>query len=88
MSTQLASRFLKMGHIQHIHFVGVGGVGMAGIAEVILGQGYRVSGSDQAENALTKRLRELGADIFMVIAQKILKVPMYSCVPQLLLGIM
>ncbi len=55
---------LRMGHIQHIHFVGVGGVGMAGIAEVILGQGYKVSGSDLSENALTKRLRNLGADIF------------------------
>jgi UDP-N-acetylmuramate--alanine ligase len=58
------SRFVKMGHIEHIHFVGVGGVGMAGIAEVILGQGYKVSGSDLADNALTKRLRDLGADIF------------------------
>lgn len=53
-----------MGHIQHIHFVGVGGVGMAGIAEVILGQGYKVSGSDLGENALTKRLRSLGAEIY------------------------
>ncbi len=55
---------MKMGHIQHIHFVGVGGVGMAGIAEVILGQGYKVSGSDLSDNALTKRLRGLGADIY------------------------
>ncbi|HSW71733.1 MAG TPA: UDP-N-acetylmuramate--L-alanine ligase [Gammaproteobacteria bacterium] len=55
---------MKMGHIQHIHFVGVGGVGMAGIAEVILGQGYQVSGSDLSANALTKRLQDLGATIF------------------------
>jgi UDP-N-acetylmuramate--alanine ligase len=54
----------EMGRIKHIHFVGVGGVGMAGIAEVLLSQGYRVSGSDLADNALTKRLRSIGAEIF------------------------
>ncbi len=54
----------EMGRIKHIHFVGVGGVGMAGIAEVLLSQGYRVSGSDLADNALTKRLRLVGAEIY------------------------
>lgn len=54
----------EMGRIKHIHFVGVGGVGMAGIAEVLLSQGYRVSGSDLADNALTKRLRSEGAEIY------------------------
>lgn len=54
----------EMGRIKHIHFVGVGGVGMAGIAEVLLSQGYRVSGSDLADNALTKRLRSVGAEIY------------------------
>ncbi len=54
----------EMGRIKHIHFVGVGGVGMAGIAEVLLSQGYRVSGSDLADNALTKRLRSFGAEIY------------------------
>ncbi|HSW94438.1 MAG TPA: UDP-N-acetylmuramate--L-alanine ligase [Gammaproteobacteria bacterium] len=53
-----------MGRIRHIHFIGVGGVGMAGIAEVLLGQGYRVSGSDLADNALTERLRSMGATIY------------------------
>lgn len=53
----------EMGRIKHIHFVGIGGVGMAGIAEVLLSQGYRVSGSDLADNALTKRLRSIGAEI-------------------------
>jgi len=57
------SHLLRMGHIKHIHFVGIGGVGMAGIAEVILAQGYQVSGSDLADNALTTRLRNLGATI-------------------------
>jgi UDP-N-acetylmuramate--alanine ligase len=54
----------EMGRIKHIHFVGIGGVGMAGIAEVLLSQGYRVSGSDLADNALTKRLRAVGAEIY------------------------
>ncbi len=54
----------EMGRVKHIHFVGIGGVGMGGIAEVLLSQGYRVSGSDLADNALTKRLRSIGAEIF------------------------
>lgn len=48
---------------QRIHFVGVGGVGMSGIAEVLINLGYKVSGSDIKENANTKRLASLGAHI-------------------------
>jgi UDP-N-acetylmuramate--alanine ligase len=55
----------EMGRIQHVHFVGIGGVGMAGIAEVLISQGYKVSGSDLSDNALTKRLRAAGAEIFL-----------------------
>jgi UDP-N-acetylmuramate--alanine ligase len=58
------SWIFEMGRIKHIHFVGIGGVGMAGIAEVLLSQGYRVSGSDLSDNALTKRLRSVGAEIY------------------------
>jgi len=54
----------EMGHIKHVHFVGIGGVGMAGIAEVLLRQGYTVSGSDLAENSLTQWLRVMGAMIY------------------------
>jgi UDP-N-acetylmuramate--alanine ligase len=54
----------EMGRIKHIHFVGIGGVGMAGIAEVLLSQGYRVSGSDLSDNALTKRLSSIGAEVY------------------------
>ena len=43
-----------------IHFVGIGGIGMSGIAEVLLNLGYRVSGSDLKESDITRRLRELG----------------------------
>lgn len=49
--------------VRHIHFVGIGGSGMSGIAEVLLTLGYRVSGSDVARNAATERLARLGATI-------------------------
>jgi len=47
--------------VRHIHFVGIGGAGMSGIAEVLLNLGYVVSGSDLADNAVTQRLAKLGA---------------------------
>lgn len=59
------SWIFEMGHIKHAHFVGIGGVGMGGIAEVLLRLGYTVSGSDIAENALTQWLRVMGATIFI-----------------------
>ncbi|MBU6486175.1 MAG: UDP-N-acetylmuramate--L-alanine ligase, partial [Betaproteobacteria bacterium] len=49
--------------VKRVHFVGIGGAGMSGIAEVLANQGYRVSGSDLAENAATRRLRSLGIDV-------------------------
>lgn len=49
--------------IEHIHFVGIGGSGMSGIAEVLLNLGYRISGSDLSQSAVTQRLVELGATI-------------------------
>src|SRR5512140_1396834 len=48
-----------------IHFVGIGGIGMSGIAEVLLNLGYRVSGSDQRESEVTRRLRSLGGKLFV-----------------------
>src|SRR3954464_6684568 len=50
--------------IQQIHFVGIGGSGMSGIAEVLVNLGYQVSGSDQKRSAVTDRLASLGARIF------------------------
>jgi len=50
--------------IQRIHFVGIGGIGMSGIAEVLLNLGYKVSGSDLKSSAVTERLAGLGAAIF------------------------
>jgi UDP-N-acetylmuramate--alanine ligase len=49
--------------IKHIHFIGVGGTGMCGIAEVLLNLGYIISGSDLGQNAATQRLMKLGARI-------------------------
>ena len=50
--------------IQRIHFVGIGGIGMSGIAEVLLNLGYKVSGSDLKSSAVTQRLASLGAITF------------------------
>jgi len=49
--------------VRHVHFVGIGGAGMSGIAEVMLNLGYTVSGSDLADGAVTRRLAGLGARI-------------------------
>ena len=48
----------------HIHFVGIGGIGMSGIAELLLNLGYRVSGSDVKSSDITDRLKNLGGTIF------------------------
>ena len=49
--------------IRHIHMVGIGGAGMSGIAEVLLNQGYEISGSDLSDSAVVRHLRELGARV-------------------------
>ncbi len=56
----LGSRF-KNRHAARVHFVGIGGIGMSGIAEVLINLGYLVSGSDLKESELTRRLSSLGA---------------------------
>lgn len=55
----------EMRRIQHLHFVGIGGSGMCGIAEVMSNQGYKVSGSDISESPVTKRLQDIGIEIFI-----------------------
>ena len=50
--------------IKHVHFVGIGGIGMSGIAEVLLNLGYRVTGSDMRATAITDRLQRCGATIY------------------------
>jgi UDP-N-acetylmuramate--alanine ligase len=51
--------------IQRVHFVGIGGIGMSGIAEVLLNLGFKVSGSDLKGSPVTERLASLGAKIFI-----------------------
>lgn len=63
-----ADAFLPLSHrpmrrVRRVHFVGIGGSGMAGIAEVLINLGYTVSGSDIRESSATRRLAELGAEI-------------------------
>lgn len=54
-----------MGRVEQIHFVGIGGVGMCGIAEVLHNEGYRITGSDLSENATVLRLRSIGIQVFI-----------------------
>lgn len=51
--------------IKRVHFIGIGGIGMSGLAEILLTRGYQVSGSDQVSGAITSRLIKLGAQIFL-----------------------
>ena len=53
----------RKGKIQHVHFVGIGGIGMSGIAEVLLNLGYQISGSDLKESEVTRRLVSLGCTV-------------------------
>ncbi|WGE80657.1 UDP-N-acetylmuramate--L-alanine ligase [Actinobacillus equuli subsp. haemolyticus] len=55
----------EMRRVNQIHFIGIGGAGMSGIAEVLLNEGYQISGSDIAEGPVTKRLVEAGAKVFI-----------------------
>ncbi len=68
MNTQqlakLRSIVPEMRRVRHIHFVGIGGAGMGGIAEVLANEGYQISGSDLAPNPVTQQLTSLGATIF------------------------
>ncbi|MDY6943060.1 MAG: UDP-N-acetylmuramate--L-alanine ligase [Pseudomonadota bacterium] len=68
MSTPVASsvtQLARMGRVRRIHFVGIGGAGMGGIAEVLLNLGYEVTGSDLRANAVTHHLSGLGARVFL-----------------------
>lgn len=62
--TPLPSEGFMSSFVRRIHFIGIGGVGMSGIAEVLLNLGYKVSGSDAKPTELTKRLAAAGAKIF------------------------
>ena len=51
--------------VKHIHFVGIGGIGMSGIAEVLIDLDFKVSGSDMRDSNRLHQLREAGAEIFI-----------------------
>ena len=55
---------MKLSRMNRVHFVGIGGIGMSGIAEVLLNLGYKISGSDLKSSSVTQRLAGLGATIF------------------------
>lgn len=64
---------LDLSTIRHIHFIGIGGVGMSGIAELLQSAGYRVSGSDVKRNPLVVRLESLGVQIYLNHSQANIK---------------
>jgi UDP-N-acetylmuramate--alanine ligase len=62
---KLRTMIPEMRRVRRIHFVGIGGAGMGGIAEVLANEGYQISGSDIASNRVTEHLASLGATIFI-----------------------
>ncbi|ABV89120.1 UDP-N-acetylmuramate--L-alanine ligase [Shewanella pealeana] len=63
--SQLRTMIPEMRRVKHIYFVGIGGAGMGGIAEVLVNEGYKLSGSDIAQSAVTERLAQLGVTIYI-----------------------
>lgn len=57
---------------RNVHFVGIGGIGMSGIAELLMSQGHRVTGSDLSDSEAVKRLKGLGAEIQLGHSEEIL----------------
>lgn len=72
MSEVTAYQVPEMRRVRRIHFVGIGGAGMSGIAEVLLNTGYAISGSDRAQSAVTERLVALGATVHIGHEAKLL----------------
>ncbi len=62
---QIRTIIPEMRRVKCIHFIGIGGAGMSGIAEVLLNEGYHISGSDIAENPVTRHLQDKGAQVFI-----------------------
>ena len=60
----------EMRRVQQIHFIGIGGAGMSGIAEILLNEGYQISGSDIADGLVTQRLTQAGAKIYIGHAEE------------------
>ncbi len=58
-----------------VHFIGIGGIGMSGIAEALHSLGYKVQGSDQSDSANVQRLRDKGIEVLSATRQRILATP-------------
>lgn len=54
----------------HVHFIGIGGISMSGLAEILLQQHFTVTGSDAAKSALTQKLEQLGATVLRAMSAK------------------
>ena len=67
---------MKLSNIKKIHFIGIGGVGMVGIAEMLINQGFNVSGSDLVKNKIQKGLIVLGQRFSLDTMKKILEMLM------------
>ncbi len=65
MNPHLSHTAANMGRVRRLHFIGVGGAGMSGIAELMANLGYEVAGSDQREGTATRRLRDRGVEVFI-----------------------
>ena len=63
----------EMGRVKRIHFVGIGGAGMSGIAEVLFEQGYEISGSDLVETNTTRRLEKIGIRVSYLHDKKVIE---------------
>ena len=78
----------EMRRIRRIHFVGIGGSGMCGIAEVLSNQGYEITGSDLKSSEITERLMGLGIDVSFGMLESTCKAQMsWWCPPPLMLRI-
>lgn len=65
MNNEDKFELLRMGRVKRIHFIGIGGVGMCGIAEVLHDEGYQITGSDLSENRTVEHLRSLGITVYI-----------------------
>lgn len=65
MNAHVTHTAANMGRVRRLHFIGIGGAGMSGIAELMANLGYEVAGSDQRESETTRRLRERGVEVFI-----------------------
>ena len=68
---------MKLSNIKRIHFIGIGGVGMVGIAEMLINQGFNVSGSDLVKNKIQADFIVLGQRFLLVTMKKMLEMLMW-----------